>query len=137
MIVGFPGETEKNFQNTVQLIKRLPFSYLHVFSYSKRPGTKAAQFADQVDPKIIKERSEILRQIANQKKRAFYLSRVGKLERVLWEEKIKNNLMSGLTDNYIKVCSRENKNLTNKLLLVKLIDIGGGGVWGELVNASG
>ena len=134
VIVGFPGETEKNFQNTVQLIKRLPFSYLHVFSYSKRPGTKAAQFADQVDPKIIKERSEILRQIAKQKKRNFYLSRVGQIERVLWEEEKKNNLMSGWTDNYVRVRTKANEKLVNQICRVKITSAEQDFVLGEIAD---
>ncbi len=134
VIVGFPGETEKNFQNSVQLIERLPFSYLHVFSYSKRPGTKAAQFSDQVEPRIIKERSEILRQIAKKKKRDFYISRVGKIERVLWEEEKTNNIMNGWTDNYVRVRTKANEKLVNQICHVKITSAEQNFVLGEIAN---
>ena len=134
VIVGFPGETEKHFQNTVQLINSLPFSYLHVFSYSKRPGTKATDFSDHVDPKIIKQRSEILRQIAKKKKIDFYLSRVGKIERVLWEEKTKNNFMSGWTDNYIRVRSKANEKMLNQICRVKIVSANPEFVDGEIID---
>ena len=69
VMVGFPGESQWEFGNTVAFIKDLPFSYLHVFSYSARPGTASTKIADPVSPKVINERSQILRELSRQKTR--------------------------------------------------------------------
>ena len=134
VILGFPGETESQFENTVQLIKKLLFSYLHVFSYSKRPGTKAAQFSEHVDPGIIKKRSEFLRQIADEKKHDFYTSQIGKIERVLWEEKTAENFMFGWTDNYVRVRTEAKQMLLNQISQVKVISKRDKFVDGEIVD---
>ena len=121
VIVGFPGETDLNFQNMINLVKRLPFSYLHVFSYSKRPGTNAVEFENHVNPKVIKERSEILRDIAKKKKREFYLAQVEKKLRVLWEEKGKGSHMFGWADNYVRVRAPFQKELLNSTNQVQIL----------------
>jgi threonylcarbamoyladenosine tRNA methylthiotransferase MtaB len=121
VIVGFPGETDVNFQNTIKLVERFPFSYLHVFSYSKRPGTQAAEFENHVNPKVIKERSVILRDIAKRKKREFYLAQVKQSLRVLWEEKSKHNHMYGWADNYVRVRAPFQKELLNSTNKVQIV----------------
>lgn len=134
VIVGFPGETDLNFQNTVRLVERLPFSYLHVFSYSKRPGTKAVEYEDHVNPKMIKERSEILREVAKKKKRDFYFSQVERVERVLWEEKSKGNHMYGWTDNYVRVRAPFQKELLNSTVEVQIIHADADYVEGQVLS---
>ena len=78
VMVGFPGETDDDFEQTRALIERLPFTYLHVFTYSSRPGTPSAEMPDQVPVHIARERNRVLRELAAQKKRAFMQSFVGR-----------------------------------------------------------
>ncbi len=102
VIVGFPCEGEVEFNNTRQLIESIPFSYLHVFPYSQRPGTKAAAFAKQVAGSIKKERVAILRSIGMVKKQDFIKKNIGKTLDIVVEERGCDGLI-GTTGNYIKV----------------------------------
>ncbi len=99
VMVGFPGETEEEFQQTVRLIERLPFTYLHVFTYSARPGTPAAEMRDQVPVPVRKERNRILREIAARKNLEFRRRMVGRRLSVLTLE----DRPLALSDNYLKV----------------------------------
>jgi threonylcarbamoyladenosine tRNA methylthiotransferase MtaB len=119
VIVGFPGETESDFEETYQLLSELPFAYFHVFSYSDRDHAKSTKHGDKVPVEKIKERSRRLRELSS-RKRNFYMQKfVGETQGVLFEQK-KNGLWSGLTDNYIRVKVNSNLNLRNQLLAVKL-----------------
>lgn len=102
VIVGFPGEGESEFNNTRQLIESIPFSYLHIFPYSQRPGTKAATFAKQVAGSIKKERVAILREIGTIKKQDFIRKNIGRILDIVVEERGCDGLI-GTTGNYIKV----------------------------------
>jgi len=133
VIVGFPGETEVQFQNTYQLIERLPFTYLHVFSYSARPGTEAAQLKPQVDPRVIKQRSELLRLLGKRKKQKFLESLVGQRLRVLWEAKNGGPLMFGWSDNYARVAMPTNAELYNTLTNVEIIAMESNWVIGRMI----
>jgi len=105
VLVGFPGETEKAFKNTYDLIAGLPVTYLHVFPFSSRPGTPAARFPDPVPAEIIKQRCSDLRQLGLEKKQAFYNQQLGKTVEILIEEQRERTtgLLKGLTSNYIPV----------------------------------
>ena len=104
IIVGFPGETEERFQNTVDLISSLPLTYLHVFPFSKRKGTPAAQLPGEVRDEEIKTRAERLRTLGKEKRMAFYQGFVGKEIAVLVEDREKGGKgWRGLTRNYIPV----------------------------------
>ncbi len=105
IIVGFPGEGEKEFKNTVDLVQNSPLSHFHVFSYSVRPGTPAALMKDQVPEPVKKERSEILRDLGREKNLAFTKQFLEKELSVVVEDKkdTKSGLLSGLSDNYIRV----------------------------------
>lgn len=120
VIVGFPGETEAQFQNSVEMVEKLPFTYLHVFSYSRRPGTRAFHFPNQVDAKEIKRRSEILRSIGRRKKKEFLKSHIGRTVRVLWEEKHTDRWMSGLTDTYVKVRAKTDARFINRITAARV-----------------
>ncbi|MCU0642973.1 MAG: tRNA (N(6)-L-threonylcarbamoyladenosine(37)-C(2))-methylthiotransferase MtaB [bacterium] len=120
VIVGFPGESQDHFENTVRLVERLPFTYLHVFSYSPRPGTKAFRLKDRVHPNEIKQRSEILRKVGKKKKQTFLQDLVGQKLQVLWEEKQKGSLMFGLTGNYARVRTQVVPELMNKICLAEI-----------------
>lgn len=101
ILVGFPGETEEAFDNTLQLVNRLPFSNLHIFSYSKRPGTKAAEITGQVDEKTKKCRSRTLIDLGKRKKQLFAQKFIGREVSVLIEN-VQRNTGSGWTGEYIQ-----------------------------------
>lgn len=106
VIAGFPGEAEAQHAATVAFIEALPFSYLHVFSYSKRPGTKAASLSNQVPGAIIKRRARELRALSQQKATAFRLSQIGRELRVLTlhaSENGESNKTPALSTNYLRV----------------------------------
>jgi len=105
ILIGFPGETEKAFENTYSLIKKLPITYLHVFPFSPRPGTPAGKYPQKVPQKTIKARCEKMRRLGNEKKRIFYETFMGKTVEVLIEGKRDKatGLLKGITSNYIPV----------------------------------
>jgi threonylcarbamoyladenosine tRNA methylthiotransferase MtaB len=105
VMVGFPGEGEKEFQSTYELVRDLPLTHLHVFSYSKRAGTPAATMKGQVSEQIKKERNEALRALASKKNLAFRERLKGKTLAVVLEEGETDRIgmRSGLTDNYVRV----------------------------------
>jgi threonylcarbamoyladenosine tRNA methylthiotransferase MtaB len=105
VIVGFPAESDAEFQATVDFIERLPLTYLHVFSFSARPGTEAANFPDlqQVPAKIIRERARYLRELSRTKSVAFRASQAGRTLRALTLARGGDNWTEALTGNYLKV----------------------------------
>ncbi|MCP4440681.1 MAG: tRNA (N(6)-L-threonylcarbamoyladenosine(37)-C(2))-methylthiotransferase MtaB [Aureispira sp.] len=113
VIVGFPGETDEDFKETYQFINELDISYLHVFTYSERANTPAAEMADVVPVHIRRERNEMLRILSEKKKRYFYNQHIGEERPVLWEAKNIKGKMTGFTDNYIKVAVDYNEDLIN------------------------
>lgn len=123
VIVGFPGETDRQFENTYQFILSSPLSYLHVFSYSDRKGTSASQLSDKVPPEIIHKRSEILHDLGRKKWENYLDLFIGKTLDVLIEQKRdkKTNKLSGLSDNYIQVLLDGEDSLKNKIISVSII----------------
>jgi threonylcarbamoyladenosine tRNA methylthiotransferase MtaB len=105
IIVGYPGEGEKEFQKTLQMVEHSPLTHLHVFSYSSRPGTPAADMKDQLPEQIKKERSAALRILGMKKNLLFRKMHQGSDLDVIIEDKIDRDtgLLTGLTDNYIRV----------------------------------
>ena len=107
VMVGFPGETESEFEATRRMIEDLPFTYLHVFTYSARPGTPAAEMANQVPVHIARERNRILRELASEKKLAFMRSFIGKTLQAITLNVVGNDsdgeFTEALTDNYLKL----------------------------------
>jgi threonylcarbamoyladenosine tRNA methylthiotransferase MtaB len=123
VIAGFPGEEEKNFTNTYQLLKNLPLSYFHVFPFSKRRGTRAAEFPHQVEQKIIKKRAHALRVLGEEKKRTFYRKNKGRTEKILVETtSTDKGVLRGFTRNYIPLSIRGDVSLKGKELPVTLGD---------------
>jgi len=121
VLVGFPGESERSFNNTFELIKDLPVSYLHVFPYSRREGTVAAQFSDHLDHKVIKERAFLLRSLDKEKRRIFRDSLVGQTFSVLaegWAPR-ERNLIWGLSDNYVRFYFPSESLIKNKMVKAK------------------
>ena len=103
VMVGFPGETEAEFEETRRMVQELPFTYLHVFTYSARPGTPAAEQSGQVPVAMARERNRILREIAAAKKRAFAQSLVGASVQAITLHSKKGEFVEALTDNYLKM----------------------------------
>ncbi len=132
VIAGFPGEDRKAFMNSYNLLKELPVAYLHVFPYSKRDGTPAAEMEGHVDPQEIKERCAVLRELGMEKKEAFCRRFLGKrLEAVKVEEK--NGSMKTLSDNYIDVMINGKKEATGPLFEVEIDEIDGLQCYGRVV----
>ncbi len=131
VIVGFPGETESEFQETYDFCRQLEFARIHVFPFSPRPGTGAATMPQQVSEKEKKQRSRQMLALARESAQSFQQQFLGKTMDVLWEQK-SGGVWSGLTGNYIKVYARSHENLTNQLLPVKLVKLHRDGVWGEV-----
>jgi threonylcarbamoyladenosine tRNA methylthiotransferase MtaB len=120
VIVGFPGETEEDFQETSDFIAHLDISYMHVFTYSKRENTLAAKMENPVQDSVRKKRSEKLHQISDEKKRIFYEKNLGKEVSVLFESDNSNGFMHGFSENYIKVKTTYNPEWINEIKKIKL-----------------
>lgn len=103
VIVGFPAEDDAAFQETFDFLHQLDVSYLHVFTYSERPHTKALEIKSVVPVRVRNERNKILRNLSYQKSQYFRASQVGKVRTVLFEQENKNGMIEGYTDNYIRV----------------------------------
>ncbi|HAQ71932.1 MAG TPA: tRNA (N(6)-L-threonylcarbamoyladenosine(37)-C(2))-methylthiotransferase MtaB [Flavobacteriales bacterium] len=120
VIVGFPGETEDEFMKTVDFIRSLDVSYLHVFTYSERANTTALRIEDVIPMQVRQERNKILTNISHKKKRAFYETQIGSERKVLWEGSENQGMMHGFTDNYVKVqkpFDEDSVNETEELVL--------------------
>jgi threonylcarbamoyladenosine tRNA methylthiotransferase MtaB len=120
VIVGFPGETEGFFDETLSFLKNINISYLHVFSYSERENTEAIKLNESVPIKIRKYRSKVLRNLSDKKKRLFYNQNIGLIKEVLFENKKDDGYIYGFTDNYIKIKTKYQNNLENKFQKVKI-----------------
>ncbi|MCX7862296.1 MAG: tRNA (N(6)-L-threonylcarbamoyladenosine(37)-C(2))-methylthiotransferase MtaB [Bacteroidales bacterium] len=121
VIVGFPGETEVYFNETFELLENIEFSYLHVFEYSDRKGTKAFELNSKVKDKEKKERSVLLRNLSQQKEKAFALKFINTRRKVLVEKKHDSHFITGLTDNYLNVKIPYNSKFINEIVDVLLI----------------
>ncbi|HOB24622.1 MAG TPA: tRNA (N(6)-L-threonylcarbamoyladenosine(37)-C(2))-methylthiotransferase MtaB [Kaistella sp.] len=120
VIVGFPGETEEEFLKTYNFLNELPISYLHVFTYSERENTEAAEMDGIVPISERKKRNKMLRILSEKKKMAFYQTQIGKTLPVLWEHENKSGLMYGFTENYVRVQKPFEENSVNQIEFLKL-----------------
>ena len=135
IIVGFPGEQEQHFENTFNLIKELPFTYLHVFSFSARQGTEAYLFPDRVLPEHKKIRSKKLIALGKEKKHNFYNEAINRQYKVLFEENKNNDdWMYGFTDNYIRVKVKKDINFLNQITRVAIKSIEDQVAIGEIIT---
>jgi threonylcarbamoyladenosine tRNA methylthiotransferase MtaB len=123
VIVGFPGETHEDFLETYQYLNALNISYLHVFTYSERENTAAAQMPGRVPSKDRSERSKMLHILSDKKRRKFYEENLGQEATVLFENDVENGMMHGFTENYIRVTARYDPVLVNELKRVRLTAI--------------
>jgi threonylcarbamoyladenosine tRNA methylthiotransferase MtaB len=118
VIVGFPGETDEFFEETYNFLHQADISYLHVFTYSERENTKAAEMEGNVPVAIRKQRTQILRNLSEKKKNHFYATQFGKVRPVLFENEVKNGKIEGFSDNYVRVALPYAPELAGKTLQV-------------------
>jgi threonylcarbamoyladenosine tRNA methylthiotransferase MtaB len=116
VIVGFPGETNEHFAETVEFLRGLPISYLHVFTYSERANTRALEIKPVVPISVRNERNKILRNLSFEKMNSFTNQHIGQTRKVLFEGANKNGIMEGYTDNYIKVSAAYKKEWENTIM---------------------
>jgi threonylcarbamoyladenosine tRNA methylthiotransferase MtaB len=136
VMVGFPGETEKEFQECVQFLREMHFAGGHVFVFSPRPGTPAAHMNGIPPLSVAKERSRMLRDLFTAEKCAFQERCIGTEERVLWESARQEGdrwAMSGLTDTYIRVHAFSSQSTWNQISRVQMEKVLKGGLWGEIL----
>lgn len=120
VIVGFPGESEEDFMDTYHFLNDLDISYLHVFTYSERANTPAIEMSDPVPMEIRRQRNEMLRILSHKKRMAFTNPFIGSVRPVLFEHSKEKGMMSGFTDNYIKVTLPEDLKMINQIADVTL-----------------
>jgi threonylcarbamoyladenosine tRNA methylthiotransferase MtaB len=134
VMTGFPGETDAEFEATRHLIEELPFTYLHVFTYSARPGTPAASLPDQVPVEVARERNKVLRDLGAEKKLSFMKLLVGKSVEAITLTAEHNRhgqiFTEALTDNYQKIYL-EGRHAANRWVTVKISHVDGGILWGN------
>ena len=123
VITGFPGETDELFLETYNYLAEMNISYLHVFTYSERPNTKAVEMDGVVPMNVRKKRSKMLRGLSVKKRRAFYETQLNNNLTVLFEQENKEGFIHGFTENYVKVKTYWNPELRNTLHKVKLVSI--------------
>ena len=123
VIVGFPGETDAHFLETYNFLNEMDISYLHVFTYSERDNTEAADMEGVVPANVRSKRSKMLRGLSVKKRRAFYESQIGSNRTVLFESENKEGYIHGFTENYVKVKTPWNPELVNTLHEINLTKI--------------
>ena len=128
VIVGFPGETDEDFMDSVNFLKNLDISYLHVFTYSERANTGAPKLGEKVPMEIRRERSKQLHLLSDRKKRQFYTENIGTERTVLFEHEEDEGIMYGFTENYVKVKFPYQQELTNTFQKIRLTEIDRDGI---------
>ena len=137
VMVGFPEESETEFKSTLELLKKLPLAYFHVFPFSARNGTPAFKMKEQVPPTVKQQRGKKLRLLSTNKRRVFHQKFLGQSREVLWESMKPDGTISGYTDNYIRVVLNElyNSDLRNQLLPVRLEELKGQKILGKFESS--
>jgi len=131
VIVGFPGESDEELVESLAFVEAMAFAKPHVFSYSRRPGTAAAEMPGEVSPEEKKARMAAMLEVARKSEEAFYRRRLGESLAVVWEER-KNGHWSGLTDNYVRVFAAGPDGLGGTTRKARLCELTDGGILGEL-----
>jgi threonylcarbamoyladenosine tRNA methylthiotransferase MtaB len=128
VIVGFPGESDEEFMDTIDFLKDLDISYLHVFTYSERANTTAVKLGNPVPMAVRRERSKLLHILSDKKKRAFYEQNIGTERTVLFEHEEDEGVMYGFTENYVKVKYPYDATLANTFRTIRLTEIDRDGI---------
>ena len=134
IMVGFPGEGEREFINSLKLMEELPISYMHIFPYSVRPGTAAADFPGRVDGRLVKQRVQRLKELDREKRLSFYLAQIGSVKKVIVESRRdrKTGLLCGRTENYIPTLLDGDDTLMGKEVSLRLTEASPQGMKGVL-----
>lgn len=135
IMVGFAGETEEEFQASLAFAEEIAFAKVHVFAYSRRPGTRAYDAPGQVSNKVKEERSHRMIQLTKKTQQEFLKAQIGRVEEVLFEQAKEQGVWEGYTPNYTHVLVASGKNLAGKLLSVELLEVQGESCVGRLVEA--
>lgn len=125
IMVGFAGETEEEFQASLEFAKEIAFAKVHVFAYSRRPGTRAYDMPDQVSNRVKEERSRKMIQVTRAMQQAFLQEQVGRVEEVLFEQQKERGLWEGYTRNYTHVLMPSGKDLSGQLIQTQLTQVQG------------
>jgi threonylcarbamoyladenosine tRNA methylthiotransferase MtaB len=134
VMVGFPGETDAEFEQTRALVAELPLTYLHVFTYSPRPGTPAAALPEQIPAPVAHHRNRILRELAAAKKLAFQRSFMGKELKAITLGVYNGERTEALTDNYLKL-HLAGQHQPNQWLAARIENVSGGDLLGTVLSA--
>lgn len=136
VIIGFPGETDDLFEESRLLCEETSFANLHVFPYSSRPGTSAAYFSGAISNEVKRERMKVMLDLARKQARQYRYSILGSTKPVLWEKMVVENgsqVWSGLTDSYVRVATKNDLPLRNKITPLTLEHVEGEIVWGNTI----
>jgi threonylcarbamoyladenosine tRNA methylthiotransferase MtaB len=136
IMVGFPGESAEEFEESYRFCREIDFANIHVFSYSPRQGTPAARMVRQVDDKLKKERSLCMLELARQSVSKFCQRFLGRNMTVLWENEVApgSGVYSGLSHNYIRVFAQSGEPLTKQFRPVRVVNLHKQGLWGKIVD---
>jgi threonylcarbamoyladenosine tRNA methylthiotransferase MtaB len=136
IMVGFPGETDDEFEQSYSFCQQAGFANIHVFSFSPRPETTAARMSDQTKDEVKQERNRRMLELSQRCRRRFCEQFLGQTMRVLWEQETKpeSGIYSGLTSNYIRVFAHSEKTLSNEIRSTRLVEFHNQGIQGESVN---
>ena len=132
VMVGFPGEGDDEFEQSYRFCERIGFAGMHIFPFSARPGTIAAKMENRVADGTKKMRSQVMLQLAQKSAQSFRTRFLEKTLSVLWEEEREDGIWTGLSDNYIRVFTKGEQRLQNRLLPVRLVHAYRSGLWGSL-----
>jgi threonylcarbamoyladenosine tRNA methylthiotransferase MtaB len=135
-MVGFPGESVEEFEESYRFCEEIDFADIHVFSYSSRPGTLATRMPEQVSDKLKNERSQRMLLLAKESASQFCQRFLGRDLVVLWENEVApdSGVYSGLSDNYIRVFTESSETLTNQFRSVYVVRVHNQGLWGEVTG---
>ena len=134
IMVGFPGETDEEFDETVQFVKEVNFADAHVFQYSPRKGTVAAKRTDQIPSEIKEKRSKVIIDLTQKSRTEYLNSFIGKTLEVLFEQPTSDGFFEGKTDNYITVCVPPEENLSGNFFMVKAEKVKGEKIYGTIIK---
>lgn len=134
VMVGFAGETDQEFNESLEFVGSIGFSKVHVFPYSVREGTKAALFENQVSPEVKNKRAKIMIEAAEKSRQHFLLSQVSRVESVLFERESAENVYEGYTKNYVPIVAKSNENINGKIINVKIKEVNGEYCMGDIVK---
>jgi len=136
IMVGFPGETDQEFEQSYSFSQQAGFANIHVFPFSPRPETTAAMMPKQIEDKVKQERKQRILELAQNCRRLFCEQFLGRTMPVLWEQETSpgSGIYSGLTSNYVRVFAHSAKSLSNEITLAKLLEFRNQGIWGEIAD---